>query len=290
MVLAVLLVLILCAGIYMRSFKIREELRALDEKTEKLDTELKNTPDLLGQYNSTQAELTRWEERWKHRAKEIPMQDITAQTYAYLNDAVFASDPMRLDIDYEGTKQQPNSGYAIYLLRGEASFYSMYQLITYLENGQRLIKLPKIALRGVLSHREGEEESYPVLQFDVELWTYYTSSAELSTGFAWEDTLGSEIDYSPFWPMISAEIPPNKEDLVEVDHSQLMAATAGKAFISDQKGKLRVLSVGDNVYLGYVSKILPEDGIVEFVLNKAGIPETVTLRVRFQGPEDLQKK
>lgn len=290
LVLGILFVLILCTGIYQRNFKIRDELGALDEEIQKLDTELKNTPDLLSQYNSTQAELTRWEERWNRRAKEIPVQDNTAQTYAYLNGAFFLSDPIQADVEYGGAKQQSTSGYGIYLLRGEASFYSMYQLICYLENGQRLIKLPKIALRGVLLHREGEEESYPVLQFDVELWAYYTSSAELSTGFTWEDTVSSSIDFSPFWPMISAEVPPNKEDLVEVDHSQLVAVTTGKAFISDQKGKLHSLSVGDNVYLGYVSKILPEDGIVEFVLNKAGISETTTLRVRFQGPEDLQKK
>lgn len=290
LVLGVLLILILCAGIYERNFKIGDELRALDEKISKLDTELRNTPDLLGQYNSTQAELSQWEKRWKDRAREIPTQDITAQTFAYLNEAVFSSHPIRMDVEYEGAKQQSSSGYAIYLLRGEASFYSMYHLISSLENGQRLIKFPKITLRGVISHREGEEETFPGVQFDAEMWAYYAPLAELSTGFVWRDTLGSEIEFSPFWPEISAEIPPNREDLVEVDHSQLMAVTPGRAFISDQKGKLRTLGIGDNVYLGYVSKILPEDGMVEFVLNKAGIVETVTLRVQRQGPENLEKK
>lgn len=290
LVLGVFLVLILCVGIYQRHFKIRDELRTLDEEIQKLDTEFRNTPDLLGQYNSTQAELTRWEERWSHRAKEIPMQDITAQTYAYLNRAFFSSDLIRMDVEYQGVKQQSNFGHGVYLLRGEGTFHSLYRLVSALENGQRLMKFPKITLRGVISRQEGEEENLPVVQFDAEIWAYYTSLAELSTGFTWRDTLGSSIDFSPFWPMISAELPPNKENLVEVDRSHLMAVTPGKAFITDQKGKLRSLGIGDIVYLGYVSKILPEDGIVEFVLNKGGIPETVTLSVRFQGPENVERK
>jgi hypothetical protein len=195
-----------------------------------------------------------------------------------------------VDVEYIGTKQQSNFGYAIYLLHGEATFYSLYQLICYLENGQRLIKFPKLALRGVISQRAGEEKTLPRVQFDAEMWAYYAPLAELSTGFVWRDTLDSSIDSGLFWPMISAEVPANREDLVEVDHSQLMAVTPGRAIINDQKGRLRPLGVGDNVYLGYVSKILPEDGIVEFVLNKAGIAETVTLTVQRQAPENPQRR
>jgi hypothetical protein len=290
LVLGVLVVLILAAGIYVRNFKIGEELRALDEEIQARDARIKNAPDLLGQYNSTRAELTRWEEHWNHRTKEIPREDVTAQTYAYLNDAIFSSHPIRADIEYQGTKLQSSSGYATYLLRGEASFYGLYSLIAHLENGERLMKFPKVTLRGVVSRRERGEDTFPGVQFDLEMQAYYAPNAELSTGFAWKDTLGSSIDFSPFWPMISAEIPPNREDLVEVDHSQLMAVTPGRAIINDQKGRLRSLGVGDNVYLGYVSKILPEDGIVEFVLNKAGIAETVTLTVQRQAPENLQRK
>jgi len=38
------------------------------------------------------------------------------------------------------------------------------------------------------------------------------------------------------------------------------------------------LEEGDEVYLGYVTKIVPEEGRVEFTLNKGGIVERFELR------------
>jgi hypothetical protein len=290
LVLGVLLVFVLSIGVYQMYFKDRKEVQNLDEQIERLDAELVNTPDLVNQYNQAQAELTRWEERWNHRVKDIPVQDVTGETNAYLNNAIRLSLPIRIDIDYAGPKQQSNFGYGIYLIRGEASFFSLYDFTSYLENGQRLLRFPKLTLRQTISHGEGKEEPYPAVYFEVEMWAYYTSLAEFSSGFAWSDTLYSSIDSNPFWPLVSAEIPPNKEGLVDVDQAVLAGVIPGKALVNDQKGRLRVLSVGDSVYLGYVSKISPEDASVEFVLNKGGIGGTVTLKVRFRRPEDLEKK
>jgi hypothetical protein len=290
LVLGVLLVFVLSIGVYQIYFKDRKELQALDEQIEKLDTELANTPDLLNQYNHAQAELTRWEERWNHRVKDIPTQDVTGETNAYLNSAIRLSLPIRIDIDYAGPKQQSNFGYGTYLIRGEASFFSLYDFTSYLEDGQRLLRFPKLTLRQTIAHREGGKEPYPAVYFEAEMWAYYTSLSELSSSSAWSDTLGSPIDSNPFWPLVSAEIPSNTEGLVDVDQAVLAAVIPGKALVNDQKGRLRVLSVGDSVYLGYVSKISPEDASVEFVLNKGGIGGTVTLKVRFRRPEDLEKK
>jgi hypothetical protein len=290
LVLGVLLVFVLSIGVYKTYFKDRKEVLALDEQIENLDAELASTPDLVNQYNQAQAELTRWEERWNHRVKDIPAQDVTGETNAYLNNAIRLSLPIRIDIDYAGAKQQSNFGYGTYLIRGEASFFSLYDFTSYLEDGQRLLRFPKLTLRQTIAHREGDGDPYPAVYFEAEMWVYYTSLSELSSSSAWSDTLGLPIEYNPFWPLISTEIPANKEGLVDVDQASLAAVIPGKAFVNDQKGRLRALSVGDSVYLGYVSKISPEDASVEFVMNKGGIGGTVTLKVRFRRPEDLEKK
>ena len=55
----------------------------------------------------------------------------------------------------------------------------------------------------------------------------------------------------------------------------------GKAFVVDQKNNFRTLEPGDEVYLGYVTKLLPEQGRIECTLNKGGIFEKVELKIRY---------
>jgi hypothetical protein len=288
--LGVLFVLILAGGGYWTSIRQPEKLRNTEEQIKKVDFELMNTPDLLSMYNSVQAELTQWEDRWNLRTKDIPAQDVTTQTNAYLNGVILSSGRIQVDVQYVGPKQDAKFGYNIYSLRGEGPFYSLYRFIWYLENGRRLFKFPKMVLREAISRSTPGEESAPVVQFEAEMRAYFTSLTELSSSVAWRDTAAAFIDANPFWPLVRPDLPQNTEGLLEVQHAELKAVIPGKAFVSDAKGKLWTLGVGDNVYLGYVSKITPEDGSVEFVLNKGGISETYVLKVLFRSPEPEGKR
>ena len=55
-----------------------------------------------------------------------------------------------------------------------------------------------------------------------------------------------------------------------------------KALIADNSGKIHELAEGDRVYLGYLNKINVEKNEVGFVLNKGGIVERFTLKIRFK--------
>ena len=81
--------------------------------------------------------------------------------------------------------------------------------------------------------------------------------------------------------MISSGIAANLRSLVEIERSDLKAVIPGKAFVLDQTNTIRTLSEGDEVYLGYVTKIVPDDGRIECTLNKGGIIERVELRIRY---------
>ena len=98
------------------------------------------------------------------------------------------------------------------------------------------------------------------------------------------------ISYNPFLSLVNPEIPPNVYDLPDVEKSTLLAVMKGRAFISDQHNQLVMLSEGDEVYLGYVSKIMPERRQVLFLLNKGGIVERYMLTLRFQNKIDLPTK
>jgi hypothetical protein len=119
--------------------------------------------------------------------------------------------------------------------------------------------------------------------FDADVQAYYSSIAELSSSLGERSITPNYLATDPFAPTISAGIPPNLRDLVEMERSELKAVIPGKAFVLDQDNGIRTLEEGDEVYLGYVTRIVPEEGRVEATLNKGGIIEKVELRIRY-GP------
>ena len=64
-----------------------------------------------------------------------------------------------------------------------------------------------------------------------------------------------------------------------------------KAFVIDQSNNFRTLEPGDAVYLGYVTKLSPDEGKIECTLNKGGIIEKVELKIRYAAGQQaaLQK-
>ena len=84
-----------------------------------------------------------------------------------------------------------------------------------------------------------------------------------------------------FKPLISSEPPANLRGLVDVERSDLRAVMTDKIFIVDENGKAHMLSVGDEVYLGYLTRIDQDKNEAEFTLNKGGIIDRVVLKTRF---------
>ena len=93
----------------------------------------------------------------------------------------------------------------------------------------------------------------------------------------------------PFAPIISSGIPPNTRSLVEVERADLRAVIPGKAFVLDQTNVIRTLLEGDEVYLGYVTKIDQANGRMECTLNKGGIIEKVELKIRYSPLQTMAK-
>ena len=62
---------------------------------------------------------------------------------------------------------------------------------------------------------------------------------------------------------------------------ELKAVIPGKAFVM-YDGDLMVLQLGDKVWRGYVSKINPADGQVEFTLDEGGVIRKSTKKILFE--------
>jgi hypothetical protein len=282
--LGILLFLILAVGTYIRAFNLPKQAKEYENKIKQIDTELQNTPNLVNQFNELSALLTDTQKRWEGRNKDIPPVDVTSQSYAYFSRLIDLSGYVKLDMLYNGTQQMQNYGYNIYNLKGEAPFDNLYRFIWHLENNRKLYKIESVNLRGVEVAPKEETEGHVLVTFDMVVHAYFSNVAELASSMGERPIRPNTLNVDPFHPVIASGIPPNMRDLVEIERADLKAVIPGKAFVLDQNNDIQTLNEGDEVYLGYVTRIDPEVGRLECTLNKGGIIEKVELTIRY-GPD-----
>jgi hypothetical protein len=287
--LGVLLLLIMGIGTYIRAFNLPKKARQVETQIKKIDEELQNTPNLVNQFNDLSAVLSDAQKRWEGRNKDIPPVDITSQSYAYFSRLIDLSGYVKLDMVYSGVQQMSNYGYNSYTLKGEAPFENLYRFIWYLENDRKLYKVQSLNLKGVEVAPTADEDSRVVVTFDMVVHAYFSSVSELSTSMGERAITPNVLNVDPFTPVIASGIPPNQRSLVEIERSDLKAVIPGKAFVMDQGNSIRTLREGDEVYLGYVTRIDPEGGRIECTLNKVGIIEMVELKIRYGPVQTVQK-
>lgn len=282
--LGVMLFVILALGIFMTMFSLPKKSKVLDIEIKKIQIDLQNTPDLANQYNVAVAQLEESKKRWETRNKDIPQKDITGETYGYFNSTIDVSGEVKMDMSYVGPQDYGRYGFNVYTLKGEATFDNLFKFIWYTENGRRLFKISNLALRGYESKSKETGETKILVLFDMELQAYYSSIPELNTAPGQRTVVPVTLTTNPFFPLIFREIPPPQADEIEIERSILNAVIPGKAFIIDQNQKSRSLEVGDKIYLGYVTKIIPDQGKVECLLNKGGVAERYELTIRLGQP------
>ena len=118
---------------------------------------------------------------------------------------------------------------------------------------------------------------------------YYSDNDDYASANYKENSLTTNSLYNIFYPLIRDDIPPNTEELLDVQTAQLLALIPDGAYVSDASGKTHLLWEGDEVYLGYLTKIDSTTNDVKFVLNKGGVIEKVTLTLE-QNLSDKDKK
>jgi hypothetical protein len=288
--LGVLLFLIIAVGTYIRAFNLPKRIATVEKEIAKIDEELQNTPNLVNQFNDLSSTLSNTQKRWGARNKDIPPVDVTSQSYAYFSRLIDLSGEVKLDMVYTGSIALGSYGYNVYTLRGEAPFENLYRFIWYLENDRRLYKIQAIALKGLEIASTDKDEGRVVVTFDMTVHAYFSSVSELSSSLGERSISPNPLNVDPFTPVISAGLPPNIRDLVEIERSDLKAVIPGKAFVLDQSNTIRTMQEGDEVYLGYLTKVDPEGGRIECTLNKGGIIEKVALNIRYGPQQNAQKR
>lgn len=277
-VLALLIIILVAGGIYI--FVIQKG--AITERQEKLEELNKNVYDpveLNERYLNLQKRSAELDSILAHREFNIPQNISSIKFYNFINNVV-ANFPQISQVNVEYVRQAPAKEFFFheYKLTGSGNFNDVFKLIYAIEQSKELKKITQLSLSNLI---KTDDDKVPLflVNFEMTAQAYFASDNRFAPAKFVENNLNTEPIYDAFYPLIRNEIPPNVDNLLDVQGAKLLAIIPEGAFVADTKGNTYLVWEGEQVYLGYLTKIDYDNNSVDFILNKGGIIEKVKLEL-----------
>ncbi|WKZ69050.1 MAG: hypothetical protein QY331_13905 [Melioribacteraceae bacterium] len=272
----ILLVIVLIGGVY--TFVIQNG--KIDDKNEKLkeiNLNAYNTDDLIDQLLTLQARAAELDSILSLRKYNVPVVLRQSRFFDFVNNVSFGFSPQSfVNISYKSVESETHFKKFIYAVEGTATFNDLYKLIYAIEQSKELKKVSNVAVSNFVNvDQEGFAHYLVSFKFDASV--YFSDNDRFASSTLRENRLTANPLYDVFYPLIRNEIPPNVNNLLDVQTGQLLALIPEGAFVADAKGNTYLLWEGDEVYLGYLTEIDYQNSQVHFILNKGGIIEKVSL-------------
>ncbi len=265
------------------------EIDDLRGQLKKVDESVVQIPDLETSLQKVRKTITDREEMLASLDKTVEENLSMAEAFAYLDKIQDRYGSIAFTLTYNGEKESKGFGSRSFTITGESVYRTLFSLIWALERGPKLFVIEGISMRGVEGSTQQGGGSSLVIPFDMKVRALYANV----TGLPPIKRTLSDVKVprlrNLFYPLISKNLPPNTRGLVEVERAELRAVLPGRAIVADHSGKVRILSEGDEVYLGYLTKVDQADNYAEFTLNKGGIVERFRLKLQFAAEEGESK-
>ncbi len=271
-------------GYYVTQKLQKAELVRLEEEAEAIRLSQAEVETLLieeAQASQGAAEaLTRWNARYKVLPDRLSSPDVVT----YLN-ALSQSGFRSFDISLSGITPGANFSVYTYNITGVAFYESLYGFIWNVENGRGLYRLSDIqidkAVTTIPNPETGIDRQVVLARFSMSIDAYFGGSRGMSAPDSLVDVPDSVLpprrpSINPFFPLVLQTLPPNTDDLVDLEVDELVSVI-GDAAIFNHGGQMRTLRAGDHVYLGHISSVDPNRARVVIDLNKGGIRERLEL-------------
>ncbi len=282
--LAVIVFIVSVIGSYVTFFHQPKKIDQNVKETKKIEAQLQNNAEQMVAIDQNQLKLRETLHRWNNRIKEISESDVSSQTYGYLSEIIDESgaQQLKMNLSLSGTVSKGVIGYNTYKISGESEFPNIFRFLWLLENGRKLYKISKISIQSSEITHDSLEYPSIELKYDMEVDAYFTKESTLGLPVMKPDSTPQPITSNPFFPNILAQTPANVRKLINIERISVKATADGKALIMTEDGKIITLKIGDEVYLGKVSNIIPKEGAVEFTLNNGGIVMVQRKKIDFE--------
>ncbi|MFN4110828.1 MAG: hypothetical protein ACK4G1_01025 [Ignavibacteria bacterium] len=275
-------------GYYVLGYQPRQ-IKMKQLELESLNNQFLDVSTLTVMYDSLQRESEKVDSILYNMAKAIPFRQSVTDTYNdILNITKSFSRYTRVDIEYDKTETVGAASVDHFNISGQGEFVDVFKLIYELEKSRKLYKISELNLRNATLTTGKGEIKYQV-EFDLKLESYFTADTNLALNYDHIKPKEFKFVSDLFYPIIQPDIPPNYDALLEVDGATLLAIIPDAVFIMDKNGNSYTLSEGDPVYLGYLTKINYDLQQCEFLLNRGGIIERVTLKLKAANIKEIKK-
>ncbi|MHB1686329.1 MAG: hypothetical protein ACYCVH_03015 [Ignavibacteriaceae bacterium] len=281
--LAGLLAFILVAGGgYIFLYQMRK-IKNDKEQIEKLKANHYDTDQLNMQYRNLAKKAAVLDSVLASRKFNIPEKLSSIGFFKFVNDLSFGfSDNTQTDVEFVEQKTDKNFFYYEYKITGGGNYNDLYKLVYAIEQSKELKKIKSITLTNYISTDKQGMPNF-LVNFVILADVYFANNNRFSTKEYVENDLSTNPIYDVFYPLIRNDIPPNVDNLLDVHGAKLLALVPEGAFLADSKGNTYLLWEGQQVYLGYLTKIDYDHNIVSFILNKGGIIEKDDLTLDKEG-------
>jgi hypothetical protein len=276
--LALLLIILIAGGAYLYFVQGKK----LDEKRSKLkelQAKALDPQELLNRYQGLLAKSNQLDSILANREFNIPQNLSSIKFYNFVNNVTNGfSDKAQVNVEFLDQKPEKEFFYHEYKLSGFGSFNEVYNLIYAIENSKELKKVKNVTLGNLVQTNEDKLPLY-LVNFTMTVQVYFSRDSRFAPATFVENNLSSPTLYDAFYPLIRNEIPPNVDNLLDVQGAKLLALIPEGAFIADKQGNTYLIWEGEQVYLGYLTKIDYQNSRVSFILNKGGIIEKTDLEL-----------
>jgi hypothetical protein len=281
-----LLVIVVISGVYVFVFQ-RGKLNEKKSKLEELRASDYNTDQLTLQYKDLLKRSSVLDSILASRKFNIPQNLSSIKFYDFINNVSASySEGSQVDIEFVEQKQDKDFFYFEYKLKGQAPYSDLYNLVYAIEQSKELKKITNISLNNLVVTDVDGMPNF-LVGFIMNVGVYFSTNDRFATASLVENNLRTAPAYDAFYPVIRNQIPPNVDMLLDVQGAKLLALIPDGAFVADNKGNTFLVWEGEQVYLGYLTKIDYERNTVNFILNKGGIIEKVELALE---KEKLKEK
>jgi hypothetical protein len=276
--LGLLLLIVLVVGTYIFMFQ-RSDLNEKNEKLKELNANSYDPVELADRYEKLKVRSAILDSVLQSRKFNIPKDLSSIKFYNFMNNVVSNfSEQTEINIEFQKREQAKDFFFYEYKLTGSGFYNELFKLVYSIEQSKELKKIINLSMGNMI---RTDEEGIPLflVSFEMNAQVYFSNDNRFAPEVFVENDLRTGPIYDAFYPLIRNEIPPNIDELLDVQGSKLLALIPEGAFIADTHGNTYLIWEGEQVYLGYLTKIDYEENTVSFILNKGGIIEKITLEL-----------
>jgi len=281
-----LLIIIVAAGIIYNYIIQGNSIKNKQTKLKKLQSFNYKTNELTQQLNNLSKKAGVLDSLLASRRFNIPYNLSSIKFFKFMNSISSNFSPVtKLNVEFVNKFNEKKFNYYEYKLTGIGEYNDIFKIIYSIEHSKELKKIKNVSMNNIVSSDTNKVPEF-LVKCTIIADVYFSHNDRFATKKLFENDLTAKPQYDIFYPLIRNEIPPNNQGLLDVQGAKLLALIPEGAFLSGSNGKTFLLWEGEKVYLGYLTKIDYKNNNVNFIINKGGIIENVSLSLE----KEKQKK